>query len=115
MDPAAAFHRVTESLETFASAQYMGVLADGDGIVSIDSGAVALEKILRFVAGECGAPVLTVVRLFDGMRDLRRLLREVFLRLHLEGEEWAQVVTGVTDGTAGQDWQWEPEMEPETA
>lgn len=112
MDPAAVFFRVTESLETFASAQYAGALPAGDGIVSSDSGAGALQKILRFVAAECGVPVLTVVQLFDGMRDFRALVKEALIRLHLEGEAWAQIAWGANEDAAGDDWQWEPEMEP---
>ena len=112
MEPVAVFLRVTKSLETFASAQYEGALSGGDGIVPNDSSAIALQKILRFVAAESGVPIFTVAQLFDGMRDFRALVKEVVCRLHLEGETWAQVVWGTCDDTAGDDWQWEPEMEP---
>ena len=94
MDPVAVFFRVTESLETFASAQYAGALPAGDGIVSSDSGAGALQKILRFVAAECGVPILTVAQLFGGTRDFRALATGVLCELHREGEAWAQRPTG---------------------
>ena len=112
MGPAAVFPRFTESLETFATAPYEGILPDGSAIVSPDSGTSAILKILRFVAADCGVPMPAVVRLFDGMRDFRALVTGVLCRLHCEGEWWAQVAWGTTDDTASEDWQWEPEMEP---
>lgn len=112
MNPSALFSRVTESLETFASAQYSGFLPDNSAIASTDSGMSALSKILRFVAADCGVPALAVVQLFDGMRDFRTLVTGVLCKLHYEGEQWAQVAWGTVDGTASEDWQWEPEMEP---
>ena len=112
MNPSALFSRVTESLETFASAQYSGSLPDGSAIVSTDSGTSALLKILRFAAADCGVSVLAVVQLFDGMRDFRALVTGVLCKLHYEGDQWAQVAWGTVDDTASEDWQWEPEMEP---